>query len=65
MKTFSCSSVITAESGHRVNSDKKVRNIDGGPTEVVEDAGLLVTDVVMSDCFSREDFSPATPKNTQ
>lgn len=28
-------------------------------TKIVENAGLLIADVIMSDCFSREDLSPA------
>lgn len=28
-------------------------------TKIVEDAGLLIADVIMGDGFSRKDFSPA------
>lgn len=31
-------------------------------TKIVEDAGLLIADVIMCDSFSRKDFSPAQEK---
>lgn len=45
--------------------EKGCEEAEPGLTEVVEDAGLLVANVIVCDCFSREDFSPATSKNIQ